>query len=283
MKNTAENYRIMQFGFTFFISEPDGFHSYPFNIYLYPADEDGKREDLDLDSDTANFHRQHNFDFKKWKHQGIEYVYAGTKKTLKINEHQNSFIEDYLNEDVDSATDESETSAIINNAKDKGNSIFTILSNMKVPIVGHNVLSDLLFLYSHFCNPLPELLGEFKSKIKELFPQYKFYYNIINRIYDTMIIFNGHEIQDILPKKQAASLEAIYDFFKYFYEDQNKEIILESKNENFLDENNFHTAGFDSYITGMNYFKFILNRLCLYKNAQMYSKRSRIYEQIISL
>lgn len=55
------------------------------------------------------------------------------------------------------------------------------------PLVGHNFLLDLLFLYSHFVKPtLPETAMGFKTKVARLFP----------RIYDTKVLAKGLDVYD---------------------------------------------------------------------------------------
>eukprot|EP00741_Cyanophora_paradoxa_P002993 tig00000658_g2905.t1 len=56
--------------------------------------------------------------------------------------------------------------------------IFTALAASRLPLIGHNCLYDLLFLYSHFEGPLPEELPAFKASLNSLFPQ----------VYDTKFI-----------------------------------------------------------------------------------------------
>ena len=40
-----------------------------------------------------------------------------------------------------------------------------------VPMVGHNCMLDLMFMYSHFENKLPPTLTQFKQYITDLFPR----------------------------------------------------------------------------------------------------------------
>ncbi|XP_061482347.1 poly(A)-specific ribonuclease PNLDC1 isoform X2 [Rhineura floridana] len=48
--------------------------------------------------------------------------------------------------------------------------LFQILVKAKKPLVGHNMLMDLLHLHEKFYNPLPEKYEEFKKNIHALFP-----------------------------------------------------------------------------------------------------------------
>lgn len=48
--------------------------------------------------------------------------------------------------------------------------IFRLLIEHKKPLVFHNGLMDLMFLYEKFHEPLPDTVAEFKTKVNELFP-----------------------------------------------------------------------------------------------------------------
>lgn len=48
--------------------------------------------------------------------------------------------------------------------------IVTLLSDLKKPLISHNGIMDLMFLYDKFFRPLPDTQGEFKYAINSLFP-----------------------------------------------------------------------------------------------------------------
>lgn len=48
--------------------------------------------------------------------------------------------------------------------------IFRLLIEHKKPLIFHNGFMDLMFLYEKFYEPLPDTVGEFKTKVNELFP-----------------------------------------------------------------------------------------------------------------
>jgi len=48
--------------------------------------------------------------------------------------------------------------------------VFELLLSHKTKIIGQNCLLDLMFIYSHFLEPLPEDYIEFKRKLAEVFP-----------------------------------------------------------------------------------------------------------------
>lgn len=62
-----------------------------------------------------------------------------------------------------------------------------------------------------------------------------------------MLLFGDPRIQCLVPEGQSSSLEAIYGFLYYSYEMESVKINLNSEDKT----EKFHSAGFDSYITGI--------------------------------
>jgi hypothetical protein len=50
--------------------------------------------------------------------------------------------------------------------------IFNALLKKKGALVGHNCIIDILFLISHFGDPLPNNIYEMKNLIRKYFPEY---------------------------------------------------------------------------------------------------------------
>ncbi|XP_064613331.1 poly(A)-specific ribonuclease PNLDC1-like [Liolophura sinensis] len=48
--------------------------------------------------------------------------------------------------------------------------VFRLLIDHQKPLIGHNMLMDLMFLFDKFYNPLPDSYGAFKKQLHELFP-----------------------------------------------------------------------------------------------------------------
>ena len=67
--------------------------------------------------------------------------------------------------------------------------IFRLLVEHKKPVVFHNGFMDIMFLYEKFNEPLPDTVGEFKTKVNELFPL----------IYDTKHISTEIKRVNVLP------------------------------------------------------------------------------------
>eukprot|EP01022_Parablepharisma_sp_SALTPOND_P014652 TRINITY_DN200_c0_g2_i1.p4 TRINITY_DN200_c0_g2~~TRINITY_DN200_c0_g2_i1.p4 ORF type:complete len:557 (-),score=78.62 TRINITY_DN200_c0_g2_i1:65-1735(-) len=80
MRGVAEKYQLIQLGLCFFVLDTEksapGTHysAYPFNIYVFPEERPGSRNEIVFDIDTANFHKQQKLDFNKWIYEGVPYV-----------------------------------------------------------------------------------------------------------------------------------------------------------------------------------------------------------------
>ncbi|XP_078035715.1 pre-piRNA 3'-exonuclease trimmer isoform X2 [Augochlora pura] len=129
--------------------------------------------------------------------------------------------------------------------------VFKLLTSLKKPIVGHNILLDLMLMYQQFYKPLPKSYSEFKTIIHSLFPE----------LYDTKHL--SHEFtkkMEIEHKEyinwKTSSLSEVYEYFKYGagrnLELYSTHIEIESISE---DKKAYHTAGWDAYYAGNIFIK----------------------------
>jgi len=125
--------------------------------------------------------------------------------------------------------------------------VFQLLMDSKKPMVGHNFYLDILFLYSHFIEPLPYKFEEFKKTFNKSFPE----------IYDTKFIFENSRFRQKADK--STSLDALTPLCrneedKDFYQ---VKITLEEgfKAYEFGNTENarYHEAGYDAFLTGYVY------------------------------
>lgn len=120
--------------------------------------------------------------------------------------------------------------------------IFRALVDAKKPMVGHNLMLDLLFLYHHFYAPLPNKYSEFKKNIHLLFPI----------IFDTKhIILSLRKEYEKLFSDSVRSLSELYNTFK---SPKIKLHTLFSPHIYQVDGCEFigkpHEAGYDAYASG---------------------------------
>ncbi|XP_046582765.1 pre-piRNA 3'-exonuclease trimmer-like [Haliotis rubra] len=106
--------------------------------------------------------------------------------------------------------------------------VFRILTECKKPLIGHNMLMDLMFLYDKFFQPLPRKYQDFKNSLHQLFPI----------IYDTkhMAFSLRKELED-KTLVESTSLQSLYSSLDSI---QGKQRVLFSPDIQ-------HGAGYDRY------------------------------------
>ncbi|XP_022918422.2 pre-piRNA 3'-exonuclease trimmer-like [Onthophagus taurus] len=119
--------------------------------------------------------------------------------------------------------------------------VFRLLTKYNKPIIGHNLLMDLMLLYKSCENTLPNSYLIFKKEISKLFPT----------IFDTKSI--SFVLKRSIPENKywlRNSLPHLYTYFKDGYGRHlafNSPLIELSKPKS---SDSFHDAGWDSYSTG---------------------------------
>ncbi|CAB3994065.1 pre-piRNA 3 -exonuclease trimmer-like, partial [Paramuricea clavata] len=125
--------------------------------------------------------------------------------------------------------------------------VFDMLVKLKKPLVGHNLLTDILFMYEKFNSSLPDDYDNFKRDIHRLFPY----------IIDTKHIafaLNRHEIlreTDLFRKTNLEELYTELSCHKGLYYVLYTPTIAHSKFcQKYVDSHSLHEAGYDAYISG---------------------------------
>ncbi|XP_063900675.1 poly(A)-specific ribonuclease PARN-like [Zophobas morio] len=120
--------------------------------------------------------------------------------------------------------------------------LFKLLVASKKPLIGHNLLYDLLFMLNSFQGPLPNSWADAKNLVHSLFPE----------IYDTKLLALHFE-----NRFTSTSLETLYNSLNK--EDQNglmKSISISlplgflDYHPDIINSSGAHEAGYDAYITG---------------------------------
>jgi len=117
----------------------------------------------------------------------------------------------------------------------------------KIKLIGHNMSLDLMFIIANLGDSLPDEYVEFKKMIKKNF----------ENIYDTKLLFEEFKKNEITHNNIAIKdiksvLDNMYPYLKSRFNDSFK-FAIKTKNEEFNEEL-FHSAGYDSYITGLCFF-----------------------------
>ena len=114
---------------------------------------------------------------------------------------------------------------------------------MKNKLIGHNMSLDLMFIISNLGESLPDKYSEFKKMIK----------NSFDTIYDTKLLFEEFKKNEINKNNLAIKdiksvLDNMYPYLKSRFDHLIK-FVIKTKDDTFK-EKQFHSAGYDSYITG---------------------------------
>lgn len=136
--------------------------------------------------------------------------------------------------------------------------IFRLLTSLRTPIVGHNLLQDILLMIESFECSLPYSYQSFKQLALELFPV----------IFDTRTI--GYEILKQVPEEKRHREKGLQSLFHYFKDGIGRHLALNSPAIEITNETEygkFHEAGWDSYCTG-----YIFIRMAYYNIYQKYPK-----------
>ena len=133
--------------------------------------------------------------------------------------------------------------------------IYDELINSNKIIIGHNISLDILFMISHLGEELPSDYNEFKERMHKYFEcvydtkvLYEYLQNEGSTFINPIISLAFRDINSVLDKMFPVLLRL---------EGENviiKELQNESKS-NILKGNNFHNAGYDSFITGVVFFQ----------------------------
>ncbi|CAL1276681.1 unnamed protein product [Larinioides sclopetarius] len=127
--------------------------------------------------------------------------------------------------------------------------VFRLLKNCQKPIVGHNILMDLMLLYQNFHQNLPDSYDKFKKELHSIFPI----------IYDTKHIWiNINQVRTLKRLNANSGLTTLYELFKN-PPGQLKTLyspcILPSNCKQYVDEDFVHDSGYDAFITGFVFLK----------------------------
>ena len=114
--------------------------------------------------------------------------------------------------------------------------IIKALLSKKVPLIGHNLILDLAFLYDHFLSPLPSTIEEFRLTVLNTFPP----------LYDTKYI--SKSLMSGLKFIKKTSVEDLYSYCRKRKEFNT--IIKITIDSRFNVAKKAHDAGFDAYMTG---------------------------------
>ncbi|XP_019643159.1 PREDICTED: poly(A)-specific ribonuclease PARN-like domain-containing protein 1 [Branchiostoma belcheri] len=123
--------------------------------------------------------------------------------------------------------------------------VLRTLTQARKPVVGHNMLMDLMLLYGKMYKPLPEKYAQFKRDLHQLFPC----------IYDTKHI--AAELKKPLAEFGVLQSSVLQDLYDALSSHKGKFMVLHSpaivpaaECDRYINESHPHEAGYDSYMAG---------------------------------
>lgn len=141
--------------------------------------------------------------------------------------------------------------------------VFQVLTLCKKPLVGHNVLTDLLLIYEKFHKPLPESFKDFKSELHDLFPLIHDTKFIAFEIRRNPVLLQCNFLDDTnLEKLHTALSSKDAQFFALFP----PSIPLDEKCYRYLEEEMLHEAGYDSFLSGCVFLR--MAHILAYKSSR---------------
>uniref|UniRef100_A0A1X7VK92 Uncharacterized protein n=1 Tax=Amphimedon queenslandica TaxID=400682 RepID=A0A1X7VK92_AMPQE len=147
LRRTAHSFTICQFGMSVFISDPEMKHytAHSFNFYLFPKTfQHIYNPRFLIQCANIEFLCEHSFDFNKWFYEGISFCNRQEEAKLTTE-----------------VVSKEEKEDIVGFRR-----LFQLLVESKKPLLGHNMLLDLAYMFDCFHEPLPN----FKATLHLLFP-----------------------------------------------------------------------------------------------------------------
>lgn len=120
--------------------------------------------------------------------------------------------------------------------------VFTLLKG-GVPIIGHNMLLDLLLIHDKFYKPLPETCEEFKKNINKIFPC----------VFDTKHICNT--TRQLFRESGLLENSSLGMLYQALSSPAGQQFVIDAPSvvhasESYKDNSRPHEAGYDAYMSG---------------------------------
>ncbi|XP_021956723.1 poly(A)-specific ribonuclease PNLDC1 [Folsomia candida] len=273
----VSKFAICQIGLAFFERSVENEKEHmvnAYNFFVFPVSFDAyaKREIISSQVSCINFLTKNDFDFNKYFKQGVPYLnkekLESVRKYLDVNRHFMHTCEDldphYFPKRIEFLSDK-DINEIIDRLEGFSK-VVKLMQEFKKPIVGHNMLLDIMLLYHQFVQELPSDYFEFKKQVHDLFPS----------VFDTKATAYGiaslRRNQD--PDDHILSdtnLFALYSNVSALLQNTSQPIIIPENDtyayhealvlgrttnlETGVKTAKCHTAGFDAVVTGVVFLK----------------------------
>ncbi|KAK3794624.1 hypothetical protein RRG08_003770 [Elysia crispata] len=125
--------------------------------------------------------------------------------------------------------------------------VFRLLTKVAIPIVGHNLLMDLIFMYEKFHKPLPESYSQFKQDMHKLFPN----------IFDTKHI--AHSLRNRLAHLNLHAARNLQDLYNILHSQSIMNMTLMQPSVDRAswsgNQEQIHQAGYDAFLCGCSFLR----------------------------
>ncbi|ODM92523.1 Poly(A)-specific ribonuclease PARN-like domain-containing protein 1 [Orchesella cincta] len=133
-----------------------------------------------VDTECCQFLKEIKFDYNRWLRNSVPYL--NNKRTEELKEYLDknpNFMEKcsleerpldktFFPETVKVVTPEHKNEII---QRLRGfSTIVDVISERKIPVVGHNMILDLMYFFQQFCSDLPEQYVDFKAEVVKFLP-----------------------------------------------------------------------------------------------------------------
>ncbi|KAG5883330.1 hypothetical protein JTB14_003517 [Gonioctena quinquepunctata] len=139
--------------------------------------------------------------------------------------------------------------------------VFRLLSSLRKPLVGHNLLQDIFLMVQSFETSLPSSYSHCKKLISSLFPT----------IFDTKHL--SYELRNLLPEEKRWMDRGLESIFEHFKNGSGRHLAINSpaiEARTDGDYGKYHEAGWDSFCAG-----YIFIRLGFWNISQKYPKSKK--------
>lgn len=226
------------------------------NVQLFKEEDKTKYEEFCKTFTEFLYSEHKSWMFEKYPHYFIYYILNNMQESIRKRiyfsfepfEEKEVFMITKVDErEKEIKIDKELQEKLAGLKKRKGvRNIFEALIKKRSHIVGHNCSLDLLFIITHFGDPLPESLKGFKDMLREYF----------SSVSDTKYLFENfcETFLNLDLNRNETHLQQVYETLKGLYQEKIRINIAEGFQHLYVSLNErYHDAAFDAYATGCSY------------------------------